>query len=217
MQGRTRHYEPLVTLIAAGVAWFALAGQMYLALLGRWQNDASLLGGLINFFSYFTVTTNTLAAMVLTCAASDSHSALPRFFRRPAVIAGVTVSIVVVGVSYSLLLRNVWDPQGFQWLVNELLHDVMPVVFAFWWWLYVPSGSLRWPHALWWMLYPLLYFAYAMLRGHSIGVYQYPFIDVSKLGWAAVMVNSLVILAGYVLLSLGVIALDRWRARRAVR
>lgn len=213
MQGHTRQPNHRFTLIAAAVAWFALAGQMGLALLGRWHNDASLLGGLINFFSYFTVTTNTLAAMVLTSAVSPGNSRLGRYFRLPAVIAGVAVSIIVVGVAYSLLLRNVWNPQGFQWLVNELLHDVMPVLFALWWWVSVPSASLRWRHAWLWALYPVVYFCYAMLRGHVIGVYQYPFIDVAKLGFGQVLINSLVILAGFVVLSLGMVALDRWRGR----
>ncbi|WP_213875068.1 Pr6Pr family membrane protein [Pseudomonas sp. dw_358] len=211
MQGRIRQPNHHLTLILASIAWFALAGQMALALLGRWNNDASLLGGLINFFSYFTVTTNTLVAMVLTSALQRSDSRLSRYFRQPSVISGVAVSIVVVGVSYTLLLRNVWNPQGFQWLVNELLHDVMPIAFVVWWWLSVPSSALRWRHAWLWALYPLVYFGYAMLRGHVIGVYQYPFIDVSKLGFERVLINSLVILAGFVGLSLGVIALDRRR------
>lgn len=201
------------SVLAAITAWFALAGQMGLSLWARWQDQASLLGGLINYFSYFTVLTNTLVAMVLTSAASRSPSSLARFLRRPGVSAGVAVSIVVVGISYSALLRNVWDPQGFQWLVNELLHDVMPVVFALWWWLCVDKGRLRLGHAGLWMLYPLGYFAYAMLRGQVIGVYQYPFINVDRLGFAQVLINSLVILAGFVGLSLALIAVDRWRGR----
>lgn len=214
MQGCTRQFEALFTIIAACVAWFALVGQMYLALYGRWQNDASLLGGLINFLSYFTVTSNLLVAVVLTCAISRTDNALSRYFRQPAVVAGVTVSIAVVGIAYNLLLRDVWNPRGFQWLVNELLHDVMPLLYSIWWWLFVPVGKLRWRHAWLWALYPVVYFAYAMLRGHSIGVYQYPFIDVAKLGYAQVLVNSAGILAGFLGLSVLVIELDRWRCRR---
>lgn len=213
MQGNARSPQHVFTLLAACTVWFALAGQMGLSLLARWQDQASLLGGLINYFSYFTVLTNTLVAIVLTSAASHSPSSLARFFRRPGVRAGVAVSIVVVGVSYSALLRNVWDPQGFQWLINELLHDVMPLVFALWWWLCPERGHLRVSHAALWMLYPLVYFAYAMLRGQVIGVYQYPFINVDRLGYAQVLINSAVILAGFVGLSLAVIALDRWRGR----
>lgn len=213
MQGNARSPLPVFTLLAAITAWFALAGQMALSLYARWQDQASLLGGLINYFSYFTVLTNTLVAIVLTSAASRSQSSLARCFRRPGVSAGVAVSIVVVGVAYSALLRNAWAPQGFQWLVNELLHDVMPPLFALWWWLSADKGRLRLGHAGLWMLYPLGYFAYAMLRGKVIGVYQYPFINVDRLGYAQVLVNSVAILAGFVGLSLALIALDRWRSR----
>jgi hypothetical protein len=215
MQGNHRSWRHGFTVLAAVTAWFALAGQMGLSLWARWQDQASLLGGLINYFSYFTVLTNTLVAIVLTSAASRSPSSLARFFRRPGVSTAVTVSIVVVGVAYSALLRHVWDPQGFQWLVNELLHDVMPLVFVVWWWLCVDKGRLRVGHAGLWMLYPLMYFAYAMLRGHVIGVYQYPFINVDRLGFAQVVINSLMILAGFVGLSLALIAVDRWRGRTA--
>jgi hypothetical protein len=205
------------TLVAACTAWFALVGQMGLALHGRWQEQASLLGGLINFFSYFTVLTNTLVAAVLSSALAGPSTALRGFFRRPGIMAGVTVSIAVVGISYSVLLRNVWDPQGFQWLVNELLHDVLPVAYVLWWWCCAPKDGLHWRHAGAWMAYPLVYFAYAMLRGQVIGVYQYPFINVDRLGWTQVLINSAVILAGFIALSLAAIALGRWQQRRASR
>ena len=63
----------LVALTVACVAWFGLGLQLYLLLLSRWDEQASLLGGLMTFFSYFTVLSNTLAAAVLTAAASRRH------------------------------------------------------------------------------------------------------------------------------------------------
>ena len=53
---------------AALAGWIGLAIQQYLIFYSRWNAGASLLGGLINFFSFFTVLTNTLAAMVLSYA-----------------------------------------------------------------------------------------------------------------------------------------------------
>ncbi|AZE25517.1 Integral membrane protein [Pseudomonas chlororaphis subsp. aureofaciens] len=58
----------LFTALAALLGWAGLTIQLYLILHLRWTVDASLLGGLINFFSFFTVLTNTLVAVVLTCA-----------------------------------------------------------------------------------------------------------------------------------------------------
>lgn len=206
----------LVTL-AAGCAWFALALQLYLVLWSRWQVEASLLGGLIHFFSFFTILTNTAVAGVLSAHLSQRTSLLRRLCLRPAVQGGVLASIVMVGISYTVLLRHLWQPQGWQWLANELLHDVLPVAFALYWALCVPKGGLRLWHVLAWALYPLTYFAYLLLRGRTIGVYPYPFLDVSKLGMAQVWMNALGVLAGFLACAVLVVAVDRWWGRTGAR
>lgn len=193
------------------VGWCGLVIQLDLVLLARWTSGASLLGGLVNFFSFFTVLTNILVAVVLTCVATRQPSKGRTFFLQPWVTSGITVSIIVVGVAYNLLLRQLWQPQGLQWLANELLHDVMPVLFTLYWWFCVPKGSLRVGHIGVWVLYPVLYFAYTLLRGHLLGVYPYPFIDVEKLGYAQAFINACGVLAGFVLVALIIVGVDRWR------
>ena len=202
--------QKLCTLMAI-VGWCGLVIQLDLVLLARWTSGASLLGGLVNFFSFFTVLTNTLVAVVLTCVATRQPSKGRTFFLQPWVTSGITVSIIVVGVAYNLLLRQLWQPQGLQWLANELLHDVMPVLFTLYWWFCVPKGSLRVGHIGVWVLYPVLYFAYTLLRGHLLGVYPYPFIDVEKLGYAQAFINACGVLAGFVLVALIIVGVDRWR------
>jgi hypothetical protein len=64
------------------------------------------------------------------------------------------------------------------------------------------------------VIYPLVYFAYSLLRGHLLAVYPYPFIDVEKLGYPQVFINAGGLLAGFVVIALLLIALDRWRAVR---
>jgi len=194
---------------AALAGWVGLAIQQYLIFYSRWESGASLMGGLINFFSFFTVLTNTLAAVVLSYALVKRPSAAQRFFLAPAVSSGIAVSIVVVGVAYNLLLRHLWQPEGFQFIADELLHDVMPVLFALYWWRCVPKGQLRLTHIGLWMIYPLVYFGYALLRGDLLGQYQYPFIDVSTLGYPQVFVNAGGILAGFVLIALLVVGMDK--------
>ena len=198
----------LVT-VAAVLGWAGLSIQLYLIFHARWTLGASLLGGLLSFFSYFTVLTNTLVATVLTCELTSRESAARRWFLQPWVSSGIAVSIAVVGLAYNVLLRHLWHPEGWQWLADELLHDVMPLLFLAWWWLCVPKGTLRVRHIALWMIYPLVYFAYALLRGHLLAVYPYPFIDVDKLGYLQVFLNAGGLLVGFVLISLLVIALDR--------
>jgi len=126
----------------------------------------------------------------------------------------VAASIVLVALAYSVLLRHLWQPQGWQWLADELLHDVMPVLYALYWWCQVPKGSLRLWHLAVWAMYPAVYFAYALWRGSEIGVYAYPFIDVASLGYGQVMLNALGVLAGFWGIGLVLLGLDRWRGVR---
>ncbi|AQT11757.1 hypothetical protein EDF83_5716 [Pseudomonas protegens] len=196
--------------VAAILGWFGLTVQLYLILLLRWDSGASLLGGLVNFFSFFTVLSNTLVASVLTCALNLRVSKGQAFMLQPWVSGAVAASILLVGLAYSLLLRHLWHPQGWQWLADELLHDVMPLLFLVYWWCCVPKGGLRMRHIGWWTLYPIVYFAYLLLRGHLLGLYPYPFISVDRLGYPRVLLNALGILAGFVLVSLLLLGLDRW-------
>lgn len=198
--------------IAAILGWAGLSIQLYLIFHSRWTLGASLMGGLLSFFSYFTVLSNTLVATVLTCELTSRESAARRWFLQPGVSSGIAVSIALVGLAYNLLLRHLWHPEGWQWLADELLHDVMPLLFLGYWWCCVPKGTLRLGHIALWMIYPLVYFAYSLLRGHLLATYPYPFIDVEKLGYPQVFINAGGLLLGFVLIALLLIGLDRWRA-----
>ncbi len=200
--------------VAAVLGWAGLSIQMYLILHSRWTLGASLIGGLMSFFSYFTVLSNTLVATVLTCEWTSRESAARRWFLQPRVSSAIAVSIAVVSLAYNLLLRHLWHPEGWQWLADELLHDIMPLLFLGYWWRCVPKGTLRVWHIALWVIYPLLYFAYSLLRGHLLAVYPYPFIDVDKLGYPQVFINAGGLLAGFVVIALLVIVVDRWLARR---
>ena len=199
--------------VAALAGWVGLAIQQYLIFYSRWASEASLLGGLVSFFSFFTVLTNTLVVVVLSYALVNRDSAAKRFFLAPVVSSAIAVSIIVVSLAYNLLLRHLWSPQGFQFIADELLHDVMPVLFLIYWWRYVPKGQLRFRHIGAWVFYPLVYFGYVLLRGDLLGQYQYPFIDVLILGYPQVFMNAGGILAGYVLVALVVVGLDKRLSR----
>ncbi|MDH1260236.1 MULTISPECIES: Pr6Pr family membrane protein [Pseudomonas] len=206
--------QRLITGLAV-LGWAGLAIQLYLILFARLSIGASLLGGLVSFFSYFTILTNTLVATVLTCAVTERESAARRWFLQPWVNSGIAVSIAVVGLAYSILLRHLWHPEGWQFVADELLHDVMPLLFLGYWWYCVPKGTLRLWHLPLWLIYPLVYFIYALLRGHLLGAYAYPFIDVAVLGYPQVLANAGGILVGFVLVGLLIIGLDRRLSARS--
>ncbi|BBP57553.1 Pr6Pr family membrane protein [Pseudomonas sp. St316] len=210
VQGRHLTLRQRFVSVTALLGWVGLSIQLYLILLGRWKLDASLLGGLVSFFSFFTVLTNTLVAVVLTWELTARESAARRWFLLPSVGSGVAASIALVGLAYNLLLRHLWQPEGWQFVADELLHDVVPLLYIAYWWLWVPKGSLRLRHIGLWTLYPLVYFAYVLFRGNVLAAYPYPFIDVMNLGYPQVFINAGGILAGFVAIALAMVGMDRW-------
>ncbi|EJL01459.1 MULTISPECIES: Pr6Pr family membrane protein [Pseudomonas] len=200
--------------VAALLGWAGLSIQLYLILIGRWTLGASLLGGLVNFFSFFTVLTNTLVAVVLTWELTPRESSARRWFLLPSVRSGIAVSIALVSLAYNLLLRHLWQPGGWQFVADELLHDVVPLLYLIYWWLWVPKGTLRLGHIGLWVIYPLVYFGYVLLRGDLLAAYPYPFIDVANLGYPQVFINAGGIWLGFVGIALAVVGLDRWLGRR---
>ncbi len=167
------------------------------------------------WIGYFTITTNLLVAMALSAWAIGPHGPINRFFGRPDVQSMVAMSIVIVSLVYNLLLRGLWQPQGWQWLADVTLHDVMPLLFVVHWWLAVPKASLNWWQIVFWQIYPAAYFVYVLIRGAANGWYPYPFIDVTTLGYPRVLVNALAVMLAFIVVAALLMALGRWQARRS--
>jgi hypothetical protein len=203
--GAMRIYAALGALLG----WFALALQLYLMLV-RSPSPGAMLGEAIIFFSFFTILTNILVALVFSAATFVSTAGWGRFFCRPQVQAATAVYITIVGICYHLLLRQLWNPQGAQLLADMLLHSVMPVAYVLYWFLFASRAGLLWKDAVVWLLYPGLYLVYSLARGAVTGIYPYPFIDVNLLGYGGVLVRAL----GFLLVFLGTgllaVGVGRW-------
>jgi len=86
----------------------------------------------------FTIDTNILVALSYTFIALGSNSRWGKFFTKATTITAITVYIIIVGVTYNIILRSTWNPQGLQKLVDELLHSVIPVLYVLFWVFFVP-------------------------------------------------------------------------------
>jgi len=196
--------------IGAVMGWLAVITQLYLHI----QNRPVPVGeSLLRFFGYFTIDTNILCALFLTFIALQGNSQLGMFFRKATTAIALTVYITIVGVTYNILLRNTWNPQGMQKVVDELLHSVIPVYFVLFWFIFVPGGNLKWKNAFPWLIYPILYMVYAIILGTITKFYPYPFVDVNELGYTKALTNSLIVLVLIFLLSLALIGIGRARKK----
>ena len=202
---------------AAGalLGWFALALQLYLMLAQSPPSGVGRLGAVITFLSFFTILTNLLVAVVFTAVVFRPQTPWGEWLRSPSVQAGTAVYIAIVGIVYQLLLRQLWNPQGAQWLADVLLHSIIPVGYLLYWLLFAPRAGLTWKHALAWLVYPGVYLVYILARGAVSHVYPYPFVDVNQLGYSGVLVRSAMLLVVFLGMGLLVVAVGRRTRQRS--
>jgi hypothetical protein len=205
----------VLVISLAFIAWFGVLLQLIITLHSTTLNGRGTLVGIMSFLGYFTILTNLLVCVALTLPVFAPASAAGRFFSRSDVTAGVTTSIVFVSLAYHFLLRNVWNPQGWQLLADVLLHYVMPALYLLYWWFYFPKGALRWSAPLVWALYPTVYLAYVLIRGIIIGSYPYGFIVPIAIGYERAMINALGLLGVFIALGLLLVTVSRLQRRVA--
>jgi len=190
----------LVAACGAVLGWTALALQLVLTLAAIGAQGGTLLDGLWRVFGYFTIIANLFAAIVLSLAVFRRSTARLEF-------AAVT-TMVLVGVVYSLLLRETWNPRGWQKIADVALHDILPlIVIAFW--LLRPHRGLGTKDIAAALILPLGYCAYALVRGAVDGWYAYAFLDVAEIGAAQVALNCAGLAAAFAVMAILLAALDR--------
>lgn len=160
----------------------------------------------VNFFSYFTNLSNLFAAAVFLVSAFSYSTA-----RTPTLDVVRFLSVVnmtIVGVVFSLLLRNEDLGALLPW-VNTTLHYVMPMAVVIDWLLLPPAAQLSSRQILLALAFPAIYLTYVVIRGAGTGWYPYPFLNpVNVGGYAGVSAYSagialLFSVAGWLLLMIG--------------
>jgi hypothetical protein len=186
--------------LLALAGWFAVIAQYVLML----NNNVNTVGeATIRFFSYFTILTNIAVATYYTALLFDAPIA-----RKKGLLSPITIYIIIVGLVYQVALRHIWDPQGLQKWVDELLHSVIPLGALIYWGLFEKKG-LRYSQIFAWSIYPLVYLLFILIRGSISGFYPYPFVNVTEIGLQQTLINALIILALFMVLSLVFIFINR--------
>lgn len=201
--------KKMVMAVITIITWLALALQFYLSLKTVSSTGFSNAKTIINFFSYFTILSNLLVAVSLTASLFSPSSFLGAFFSKISVQSAIAVYIFIVGLVYNLVLRNVWEPKGWQLVADNLLHVIVPLFYVLFWALFTPKNKLQWAHIIPWLIFPALYLAYSLIRGLVANWYPYPFLHAGELGYGKVAINSLLVLVAFIIVGLGMIAVNR--------
>jgi hypothetical protein len=205
-----RIYLGVVTV----VGWFALVAQFVLMM----DNRLAPVGeSVVRFFSYFTILSNILVTVAATVLVISPASRRGKWLARASPQTALAVYIAVVCLVYNLVLRPVWDPQGLQRVVDELLHVVVPVLYILYWLVRTQKSALRWRNIPGWLIYPAVYALWILLWGELTAWYPYPFMDVGKLGYGEVLENSGLVVLVFLMFSLLPVAAGKVAGRRARR
>ncbi len=151
-----------------------------------------------NFFSFFTIESNIFAALVLLVTALIGDTPSPR---RDLIRGAAVAYMATTGVVYGLLLSGYTDAlqTPVPW-VNNVLHRLIPLVMVTDWLLAPPGRGLTYRRALVWMVFPLAYLVYSLVRGPLVGWYPYPFLDPGQVGgYPGVVVYAIGITIGFFL------------------
>ncbi len=188
-----------LNILLAFIGWFTIIAQFFLMLENRTTSIPEMI---VRFFSFFTILTNILVASYFTNQVLSSKGNSENLFSKTGTLTAVTVYITVVGLVYQIALRHLWKPTGMQRIVDELLHTIIPTLAIIYWFLYEQKHKLRWKIIPSFLLYPLFYLGYILLRGEFSEFYPYPFINVTELGWPQIGINILVLFSVFLILSI---------------
>jgi hypothetical protein len=205
METRNRRFVTVVALTAA-----ASLVLQYVLLIRLTLDTVGPLFATIRYFSYFTILSNLLVLGVTVAATTGVNG----FFVHPSVRGGVALCITVTLGIYFLVLRHLWQPQGAQWWADSGLHYAVPLLYLLWWVLCVPHGMLRWRELPVWLLFPLAYLGWVLLRGAWVDEYPYPFLDLRLHDAATVARNAGGVLAVFLVVGTVLVLADRLLAAR---
>ena len=149
----------------------------------------------------------------------DRGTGFSRFLSR--IRGAVTMMITVTFLIYHFLLvpqlavvSGDFNPFGLQ---NVLAHYVVPAMIILDWLIFSNKNAFRRFDPLLWLLIPLAYFAFTIIRAQiggpiSLNGSQYPyfFIDVDALGIAQVSINAVLVLLFFALIAYLIYFIDKF-------
>jgi hypothetical protein len=177
------------------IAWFGLVLRFILS----FQE-----GGFHAMFislNYFTILSNLLLASVVTALAFNPRRDGPKFrWLR----LGALVQIAITGIIFITVLAPLYTPEttpkGWEAVTNYCVHYIVPSMSVVGWLIFGPRRRITVPVVFSVLIIPVIWIIYTLIHGviepraFTDGVsYPYPFINVDKLGYLQVGINTVMI------------------------
>ncbi len=158
----------------------------------------------LNYFSYFTILSNVLAMVLML-----GQAFWPEWMQRNGSVRGaITLYMTVTLLVYAFILRPLGADVGeYRIWVDFIQHTAAPVALIQDWFLFPPRRVFPPAEVAKWLVFPIVYLTYSLIRGPIVDWYPYPFLD-PRLdgGYGRVTAFTVVIL----ILFIGLASLIRW-------
>ena len=200
-----------------GVLRVLAAAAIIAAIVGQFAQSLSMVPDpaafVVNFFSFFTILSNALAAIVLLIGTWYCFRTArdPEWYNltRGAIVTYMATTFVV----YNLLLRDISLDQAttLPWS-NEILHVWAPLYVILDWVLAPGRIPILWKQFWLIVVFPIVWVLYTMIRGAIVGWYPYPFLDPEikpGVGYDGVTVYVMAIESFILLVGSGITGLSR--------
>ena len=202
------------------LAWFGMALNLTLTALGTYPslqtvptllgfNDpgiAGFTGRVFDFFTYFTILSNILVAIIMTMLWRNPNR-MGVIFRT--LFLDALLMITVTGLIYGVILAGGSKLQGLEVVTNTVEHYLVPLAAIITFIRYGPRGRIRVGTIFAALILPISWAAFALVRGAVITSYPYNFLDASTLGYGAVFLNIFGIAVFGVVIGFILWAIDR--------
>lgn len=182
-----------------------------------------LLGSPTRALSHFTIQSTILLALVTLASARRAWT--PRHPLPAALTGAALLYVTMAALVHHVLLSDAaprfsMSGEASSWpvtLTAHILHTVIPVAALLDWLLFSPPARTRLRQAAPWLLYPLAYLLFSLVRGEllpdSPARYLYPFLDVAHHGYKSVLANALLLGLSFYAVAVLLVALDHARPK----
>lgn len=166
------------------------------------RKEEKIINVLLTKACYFTVQTNLFVCIVLI------YSICHKLFKWKVVEyniiirSAVSFYILITFLAFAILLQKRYHQKGLERYTSIINHYVMPIYFLVDTIITVDGTILKPKYIIYWLLYPMIYLIFTLIRGYFTGVFPYYFFDFKANDLKKVSMYLFAMFWGFLLLSI---------------
>lgn len=150
----------------------------------------SWIEAIFRFLSHFTLLSNMMVLLILLIPAVSPRSTLAKWCESPRITGAAALYMFMSATIYALILGDLWSSAYIARITESVLHYLLPALYLSYWAIFRSSQINNWMAPFLWLIAPILYISFILIRGNLVQWYPYPFLDVELIGIATVLYNS---------------------------